>query len=339
MKLKKGQSIFTGAALPALLLCVLACAPAGGAGFDSASAGTASGQFLKIASGARGAAMGEAYSALADDAFALDWNPAGLIHIKKNSMALMHAPYLAGSYADYFAYAETAGDVGSWGVSMKYMNYGKISKTDSSGVSLGDFTPYDVALNVGFACYITGFNKEPEERFVLGATGKFVKSKIISEDNTVSADIGLNMPYMFENRFRMSLTAQNIMGTLRYDREEAALPLILRLGTLTSLSEYFNLTGDIVAVSDGLPWLAMGGEVKVPAHKDMDVFLRTGFNTRAVSDLGGLRNVSVGGGLRYRDYRVDYAFSPFGDLGSVHRISAAITFSGRETGPPPPYKR
>ncbi|MBI4352047.1 MAG: PorV/PorQ family protein [Elusimicrobia bacterium] len=325
---RRGRRIsFTAAALPALLLCALALprlSPA--AGFGSDSAGTSSGQFLKIAAGARGAGLGEAYSALADDAFALDWNPAGLINIKKNSMAVMHAPYLAGTFADYFAYAETAGDMGSWGLGVKYMNYGRMNRTDSSGLVLGNFTPYDVALSVGFACYITGFNKAPEERFVLGATGKFVKSRILSEDNTVSADIGLNLPYMFDNKFRVSMTVQNIMGSLRYDKEQASLPLILRLGTVTRFSEYFNLTGDIAASRDNLPYLAMGGEIVLPVHADMDTFLRAGFNTRAISDVAGARNVGFGGGLRYKSYQFDYAFSPFGDLGSVHRLSLLTTF-------------
>jgi hypothetical protein len=313
------------AAGAALLLCAPAL-PAPAAGYDSSSVGTAAAQFLKIAMGARGAAMGEAYAALADDAFALDWNPAGLIHVKKNSMAMMHSPYLAGSYADYLAYAENAGEVGSWGVAFKYMNYGKITQTDASGVDLGSFSPSDTEISVGFACYITGFNEEPEDRFVLGATGKFVKSKIISGDNTVSADIGLNLPYMFDNNFRVSLVAQNIMGSLRYDKEDSPLPMILRLGTLTKLGSYFNLTGDIVAPRDSLPFLAMGGELSVPVSRDIDAALRAGFNTRAITDLGGTRNVSMGGGLRYTDYRLDYSFSPFGDLGSVHRISATIVF-------------
>ena len=82
--------------------------------------------------------------------------------------------------------------------------------------------------------------------------------------STVSADIGVNMPYMFDNRFRMSMTAQNIMGTLRYDKEEAALPLILRLGTLTRLGDHVNITGDVVAARDALPFLAMGTELNIP---------------------------------------------------------------------------
>ena len=296
------------------------------AGFDKSSAGTTTAQFLKVASGARGVALGEAYSAMTDDATAMDWNPAGLIKIKKHSVSLMHAPYLADTYVDFFSYAEAAGEVGAWGMSYKYMNYGAIKKTGPSGADLGKFTPYDMALSVGFATYITGFNKDPEERFVLGATGKFVRSQLLSADNTVSADIGLLFPYFFENRFQLAMTAQNIMGALRYDKSDSPLPLVLKLGSVTRMTDYLAVTADVVAAKDNYPFLAMGGELRAGLGKDTDLFLRLGFNTRAVSDLNGSRNLTFGTGFRHTFYSIDYSFSPFGDLGAVHRISAVMNF-------------
>ncbi|HBB67636.1 MAG: hypothetical protein A2X28_06090 [Elusimicrobia bacterium GWA2_56_46] len=296
------------------------------AGFDRSSAGTATAQFLKVASGARGAALGEAFSAAVDDAAAMDWNPAGLIKIKNQSLVLMHSPYLAGSCADFFAYAKNAGEIGSWGMALKYMNYGEVKRTDAAGVGMGDFTPYDMAAAVGFATYITGFNKDPEERFTLGATGKLVRSKLLSSDNTVSADVGILFPYLFDNRFQLAMTAQNVMGTLRYDKFEDPLPLILRLGSVTRISDYFLLTADAVAVRDNYPFLAMGGEFRAGLGKSADLFLRSGFNTRALTDLGGLRNLTFGSGFRYDAYSIDYSFSPFGELGAVHRISAGMNF-------------
>lgn len=306
-------------------LCVLSPAPARSAGFDKNAAGTASVQSLKIAVDARGTALGEAFSALVDGASALDWNPAGLIKIKKQSLSVMHSPYLAGSYLDFFSYAQNAGPVGSWGISCKYMNYGSIRKTDASGASSGGFTPYDMTLSVGFATYITGFNKEPEERFVLGATGKFVRSQILKADNTVSADIGVLFPYFFDNRFQLAMSAQNIMGTLRYDTEDYPLPLILRLGTATKINNYFTLTADMVAARDNYPFLAMGGEVKLSVRKTA-LFLRGGFNTRAIADVSGFRNITLGTGFRHAAYSIDYSLSPFGALGSVHRLSAGLNF-------------
>ena len=43
-------------------------------------AGITTAQFLKIGVGARASAMGEAFTAVANDASALYWNPAGLAH-------------------------------------------------------------------------------------------------------------------------------------------------------------------------------------------------------------------------------------------------------------------
>lgn len=315
------------AALPALLLCPPA---ARAAEFSADASGSATAQFLKLASGARGAGLGEAYAALADDAFAMDWNPAGLSSIKNKSMVFMHSPYLAGTYLDYFAYAENAGDVGSWGFAAKYMSFGEISRTDSSGMETGKLAPYDLSGSVGFSAYISGFNKDPEDRFILGATGKFVRSKIQETDSTISADLGLLTPLMFDGAFRVGLAAQNIMGSLRFDTEEAPLPLVLRFGTVTRLSSHFLLTADLVGPRDHLPYLAAGAEARIAPSADMDVFLRGGFNTHAAADLSGTRNIALGAGLRYGAYTLDYAFSPFGDLGNVHRVSIAIAFEPSE---------
>ncbi len=311
-----------------LTICcpLLAARYCSAAGFDSNSAGTSTAQFLKVAPGARGVALGEAFSALADDATAMDWNPAGLIKIKNHSLALMHSPYLANTFVDFFAYSQNAGDVGSWGMSVKYMNYGKIVKTDVAGVETGDFNPYEVCAAVGFATYITGFNKDPEERFVLGATGKFIRSELLNSDSTVSSDIGILVPYLFENRFQLALTAQNIMGTLRYDRLDSPLPMVFRLGSVTRITDYFLVTADVAAPRDNSPFLAMGGEFRTGIGKEADLFLRGGFNTRAITDLSGWRNVTLGTGFRYSIYSMDYSFSPFGDLGSVHRVSVALNF-------------
>ncbi len=295
-------------------------------GFDRHSAGTSAAQFLKVASGARGVALGEAFSALSDDASAMDWNPAGLMKINRRSFTLMHSPYLASTYVDFLSYAERAGEVGSWGIAVKYMNYGKITETDTAGAETGDLTPYEVSVNVGFATYITGFNKEPEERFVLGATGKIVRSELLSSDSTVSADLGILFPYFFENHFQLAMSAQNLMGTLRYDKEAYTLPLILRLGSVTRISNNFLITADIVGPRDNAPFLAMGGELKAGFGKATDVALRAGGNTRAVGDIRGFHNLTFGTGIRYSAYSIDYSFSPFGDLGAVHRISAALNY-------------
>lgn len=285
-----------------------------------------SGQFLKLAPGARGVAMGEAFSAMGDDASAMYWNPACLINVSSHSLVLMHAPYLADSFFDYAAYAQNKDGSNAWGISLQYMNSGAITRTDVNGVELDKFTPMDGALSLGFATYITGFKKEPEERFVLGATAKIVYSKVVHSDNAIAADVGILFPYFFDNKFRMAAVVQNAMGRLRLDQESFPLPMTFRFGTWTKLYRYWGVTADLVAPRDNYPYLAMGTEVKIPVMDWAVLAVRGGFNTRAVSDLEGFRNISFGAGITSYFLSLDYAFTPFGVLGSAQRVSLSFNF-------------
>ncbi|MBI4062852.1 MAG: UPF0164 family protein, partial [Elusimicrobia bacterium] len=50
--------------------------------------------FLKIGVGARPIGLGSAYTAMANDATAIYWNPAGLGAIKKRELSAMHGEWL-----------------------------------------------------------------------------------------------------------------------------------------------------------------------------------------------------------------------------------------------------
>ena len=52
--------------------------------------------FLLIAPGARAGGMGEAQVAVANDAYASYWNPAGLGFLEGQELALMHVNWLPG---------------------------------------------------------------------------------------------------------------------------------------------------------------------------------------------------------------------------------------------------
>src|SRR5205814_753634 len=100
--------------------------------FSSDNRGTTTANFLKLGAGARAVSMGEAYTAVSNDATALFWNPAGLARLPEHggSATFMHAPYVESSFYDYGAFAQGLGDVGAWGASVQYFSAGKITETD-----------------------------------------------------------------------------------------------------------------------------------------------------------------------------------------------------------------
>ena len=62
--------------------------------------------FLLIAPGARAGGMGEAQVAVANDAYASYWNPAGLGFLDGTELALMHVNWLPGLANDmYYEFA------------------------------------------------------------------------------------------------------------------------------------------------------------------------------------------------------------------------------------------
>ena len=89
------------AILTATILLALSAAPARALG--PGDAGTSGAQFLKLAPGARPAAMGEAFSGVADDVHAVYYNPADLARTSQVEIAAAHQSYFQGISHEFAA--------------------------------------------------------------------------------------------------------------------------------------------------------------------------------------------------------------------------------------------
>ncbi len=79
----------------ALLTAILLGLPAAAFGEQFAKVGTFGAQYLKIGVSARGTGMGSAFTAVADDANSVFWNPGGLVNVVTNEVALNHVEWPA----------------------------------------------------------------------------------------------------------------------------------------------------------------------------------------------------------------------------------------------------
>ena len=144
-----------------------------------ASPAEATGIFLLIAPGARQGGMGEAFVAVADDATATWWNPAGLAFMNQRELTLMHvnwlpAFHLPDLYYDFISYVNHVDEWGTYGLNVAFINLGESPWTDDVGTQLGTFRTYETAITGSYGTTLS-------DNFGLGVNVKFIYSHLADQ--------------------------------------------------------------------------------------------------------------------------------------------------------------
>ncbi len=134
--------------------------------------------FLLIEPGAKQAGMGEAYSAISDDASAGYYNPAALAFQDKNrrNLQFMHTnwlPKLADDmYYEYLGFSQYAEGWGHFAFNLVYFNQGEQARTSSiSSDIIGKFSSFELMASGSYGATMT-------ENLSLGLTFKAIYSKL-----------------------------------------------------------------------------------------------------------------------------------------------------------------
>ena len=155
--------------------------------------------FLLIAPGARAGGMGEAQVAVANDAYASYWNPAGLGFLEGQELAMMHVNWLPGLaddlYYEFFAFRKKYPTLGTIGGHLIFLNLGEQIRTSETGDELGTFTSYMSAFALSYSALIS-----PTQSFGLNAKVSYqhlVEMGAGSEKGKgTSTDFGFDVGYM-----------------------------------------------------------------------------------------------------------------------------------------------
>ncbi|MBL0349146.1 MAG: PorV/PorQ family protein [Elusimicrobia bacterium] len=281
-------------------------------------AASVSADFLRLGNGARAAALGNASTALVNDATAIAWNPAALTRLKTKTATLMHASYLDSAYTYQFAaYGQSVGESLGIGVGVQYLSVGALPQTDLTGTEIGSFSPNDLAVSVGGALDFGGNS--------VGLTAKWIRSEIVNSAQTVAGDVGVLSAPLWDNRLRLGLVAANLGGGLKYDREKSDLPLVFRAGAALRVKTAWTLTVDAEKPKTGDSVFGGGSEYRWNVGPHWTLTGRLGYSNRA-QDIQGVTGVSGGLGVLYKKIQIDYALVPYGDVGLTHLVSLTTYF-------------
>jgi Uncharacterised protein family (UPF0164) len=277
--------------------------------------GTTGGNILNIPVGARAIAMGEAYTAQADDVSSLYWNPAGLALLNQSQASFMYNQNIQDMTYSHMSVA-TPLENGGLGASLSYLSFGKIDGYDTTGAPTGNVSAYSGVATVGGAWlgdnWSAGFNAK-------GVQGSLADVKA----NGFAADLGLNTIYPAEvmgGTLRFGATLRNLGTGLKFIQETDPFPTEYRVGVaaVQMLDRKLNMSMDYGKARDNKGAVYAGAEYWIGQF----LALRTGY-AGTDSESNGLR---LGMGLKVRDFSFDYSYGQFGELGLTHRYELTYRF-------------
>jgi hypothetical protein len=161
---------------------------------DFAKLGTSGAQFLKIGVG-RGAAMGEAFVAVVDDASATYWNPAGLAGIMSRQVSLQHNEWIADIRHEYLTVALPLGTFGTMGISVTALTMGEmeILTVDDPNTTIREDTGTGEYFNAADFAVGFSFGRMFTDRLAAGVTIKAVQEIVWDMSATgIAADFGIH---------------------------------------------------------------------------------------------------------------------------------------------------
>jgi hypothetical protein len=224
-----------------------------------AQVGGAAVVFLQIEPDSRSAGMGNSGVALADNASAIFWNPAGLAFQRGTELSLTHSNWLpefnAGLFYEYLVGKHHIPGWGTVGGHVTFLNLGEHEWRDSQNIERGTFRSYDLSVGASY-----GFNLT--DRFALGSGLRLIYSNLapgVEVDNQptkAGVAVGVDLAGLYrtspfslagiDSRLSLGFNLANMGPRIQYSDGDQSdpIPTNLRFGLAYTMNfdEYNSLT-------------------------------------------------------------------------------------------------
>ena len=214
-----------------ILLCLCGFGLSGYGAAWAATEDRAVAKFLLFQPSARSAGLGEAYIAIADDANATYYNPAGLADDTGGNLSTTFykpIPTLANDiFSSFGAYTHSFEGLGNLGFSIIYASEGKQEARSEQNVALGTFSSYGLALGLSYGTYVT-------KTMSVGVTVKFIYEDLAGgvqvgqeQGKGHGTSFGGDLGFMWKptDRFTLAWALRNVGPNITFIDADQADPL------------------------------------------------------------------------------------------------------------------
>ncbi len=271
--------------------------------------------FLKLSFGAKNAALADLAVVYSNDATALFYNPALLTNNKVN-INISHNQSIQDLRSENFAFSFNYDDI-NFAVGVNTSSINNIEIRNLPGAPISKFNANYFLGSLSAAMDIT-------ENISAGTSLKYLYEGIYTDEATGYAiDLGLAYKQILPN-LNLGLSLRNIgtMNKLRY--QETKLPMDLRFGAAYNflVPEFKSRIVFLGGISKYLR------EEKLITALATDIIYDELFSLR-LGYMAGVeaRSLSLGFGINYNNFVIDYAFVPYKyDLGNSNIITVGYNF-------------
>jgi hypothetical protein len=336
------------------LLAVVLAAPAAAL---QTNVGGASAQFLQIGAGARSLGMGEAYSAVAEGADSVYWNPAGLSRMPRPEATYARTELPAGLHHDFFAVGVPSSLLsGTIALGVTRLSQDSLALVNASNQTRGSFSPHSevFALGYGHAFAANDLASTSREYFRdnwnipradrpyenerepwTGEISAGAAVKLITEDlGTRSASaFAVDGGGMFRptdlHELIVAGAFRNIGSKITFISQAEVLPAELAASVAydARTDEWRFLPAlEVAAPYAGNVYGKLGFEATKTISDGTSAAMRVGYTSVSAADLGPLAGVTAGVGLKAGKFSFDAAFQPLALLGQAFRLGVGWQF-------------
>ena len=320
---KRGPKLLCG--LIPLFFLILAVSPASFAGVDAMP-------HLRLGAGARSIGLGGAFTAIADDATATVWNPAGLGSAADLSLNFSTQQLDLDRSHNFIALTKALGSAGSIGLAVTNAGVSGIQQYDAKERYGGEF---DYSANAYSLSYGIGLGN-----FSIGLTGRMLADNfgaegVESQSGFGGVDIGLMGHALHIDvgeekvpTFHYGIAAKYLGASLGED----TVPMVINLGLAYNLymgnvvTFAADIEQELVNLDQSATSLKLGAEYTILTYKSTALAIRGGIRaSRDVQNLFGGFGVNIGG------LQIDYAIQDgmageINGVGSTHFASLSYSY-------------